>query len=297
VKSETQAPLVAWLTHLGGATHLLSRRGPSQLQRDIGVAMFQIQVVKMIMYGMLNGTRLPKFFSQWVQDGSAGFVDASFSLMISISAVPGLLERAKTLLEMSSPARQPPITELIPTLVRLIHDGIALDDRLTTDAAAITVAVEDTATNVSWISSNWGFFIASRIVLKRLLENCLLNLQFLSNSSSIPYGLPTQHLVKQTRVAQATMIEELCTLIPQSLCLSSTFPNPPTSSINAPLAGYFMMFPLHVALHGTKQSTSQQTTWLKSVLRHIARREGLQLAEALVEEPFELLDRMERLEI
>jgi len=99
------------------------------------VAMFQIQVVKMILYGMLNGTGLPEFFGQWVQDGSADSVDVSFSLMISISAVPGLLERAKTLLEMSSPARSPPVAELIPTLVRLIHDGIALDNRRRCDCS------------------------------------------------------------------------------------------------------------------------------------------------------------------
>ncbi|KAF2815295.1 uncharacterized protein BDZ99DRAFT_193600 [Mytilinidion resinicola] len=90
--------LLPWITHLGGATQLVLKRGPGQLNRDVGAAMFQIQMFKMIVYGMINGQAIPTLFEgAWKETGDHG--DAAVRIMKLVSSCPALLERAKNLLE------------------------------------------------------------------------------------------------------------------------------------------------------------------------------------------------------
>lgn len=274
---------------------MLSRRGPSQLQRGIGVAMFQIQVVKMIMYGMINGKRLPDFFDDWVQRGFTGLIDTPFQLMLSISTIPALLERSRNILDRGY--NFVPSQRHIDRLVAIIRDGAALDDELTRDANLLSADMTNPNTQTSWIASNWGFFVSSRIVLKRLLESALLWLDSWTRRSYYSHPLPIPALLHRAQSTQIAMISELIRIIPSSLGLANHFPDTPVAGPSAPLASYFLMWPLYVALHGTKQTTSAQRSWFRKVLRHIAYVEGLQMATALAEEPFELLDRMASLDL
>lgn len=62
------------------------------------------------------------------------------------------------------------------------------------------------------------------------------------------------------------------------------------------MASYFSIWPIHVALHGPKQTliARDKRLWLASVLNLIADGTGFRLARALTEAPYDLFTQLER---
>jgi hypothetical protein len=321
--TEQESSLTPWLTHTGGATQLLIRRGVMNLRRDVGVGMFLLQNVNMIIRGLIEGQSIPKELNEWVKtceilETPITPEQNSIHLMRAISLCTSIMERAKTLLASSGDTG---VREVFPTgyccagysdgaiaddwiaaVWHLVDDIIALDRRLHYYAEALCPPGSDTPYKryeKMFIVSNWSMYLAARIVLNRVLEESVYHLQD-TPEADVLIGIDMSECLNQylqnAIFLQQRLASTLLDLVPPSIGLESGCPNRPKPAAEKPgtLQSYFAMWPIYFALHGTKHLTTEQRNWASSVFEYIAYNDGLHLAKLLATAPYDLMDKISR---
>lgn len=140
------------------------------------------------------GKKVPDFFSEWTKPRFPSLSSVGGELIYSMVSISTLLERAKKILALSS--KDPPNltseaglvqenlgrstnlcrTDVLERLAGLIPDILALDNELNFWAHLPALTPEQAARSDGWVVGNWNFYLASCLILNRLLEIRILHL-------------------------------------------------------------------------------------------------------------------------
>ena len=291
---------------------------------------------------MMSGKKVPDFFSEWTRPHTPSFRSPGGELIDSVVSIPTLLDRAQVILSPSASSTPEPTAKIGPAhesrgrnkissrtrtlecLADLILKILALDDELEFWAHLPALTPEGATRSDAWIVGNWSFYLASRLVLNRLLEICVSHLPFTTvrskeqnnvhgdeNSDTLEtidpqlqsYISDRGSLLHRAETTQLECVEGICERILTELNLVDNFSIPPSFASSAynlilpcsTIASYFLMWPVHVALHGPKRSiiATEKRLWLTSVLNLIAEETGFRLARAFARTPYNLFIQLE----